>query len=51
MVISEADTIANSFASPNRFNYLNNYEQFENNVDFNEEILRNVPPSNKPITS
>ena len=38
------------YVSPNRFNCLNNYRQFENNVDFNKEIAH-VISSNILTTS
>ena len=38
------------YVSPNRFNCLNNYRQFENSVDFNKEIAH-VTSSNLLTTS
>ena len=35
----EDKTESNNFASPSQFGCLNNYEQFENSVDFNKEIV------------
>ena len=37
-VMAENETKSNNFVSSNWFNYLNNYEQFENSVDFNKEL-------------
>ena len=41
-VMPENKTKSNNFVSPNRFNCLNNYEQFENSVEFNKEIAYHV---------
>ena len=35
----------------NRFSCSNNYEQFENSIDFNKEIVHNVTSSNRWTTS
>ena len=37
-VMPENKTKSNNFVSPKRFSCLNNYEQFENSVEFNKEI-------------
>ena len=49
--MAEDKTKSNNFASPSRFNCLNNDERFENSVDFNKEIVHNVIPSNTSTTS
>ena len=50
-VTSESKTKFNNFISSNRFSCLNNSSQFENNIDFNKEIVHNVTSSNKSTTS
>ena len=37
-IMAENRTKSNNFVSPNQFSCLNNYEQFENSIDFNKEI-------------
>ena len=48
--MAENKTKSNNFVSRNRFSCLNNYEQFENSVEFNKEIAH-VTSSNVLITS
>ena len=37
-IMAENRTKSNNFVSSNQFSCLNNYEQFENSIDFNKEI-------------
>ena len=50
-VILEDKTKSDNLVSPNRSSWLNNYEQFQNSVDFNKEIAHNVTLSNKSTNS
>ena len=47
----EDKTKSDNLVSPNRSSWLNNYEQFQNSVDFNKEIAHNVTLSNKSTNS
>ena len=50
-VILEDKTKSDNLVSPNRSSWLNNYEQFQDSVDFNKEIAHNVTLSNKSTNS
>lgn len=48
---AEEKTKFNKYVSPNWFEYLENWDQYENSIDFNREIVRKVLSSNNSSNS